>query len=58
MAPLLTADDIAEQLGVSTKLVYKLVTGNKIPYVRVGQRNVRFRPESIERWLADQEQDR
>jgi excisionase family DNA binding protein len=55
--PLLTAEDVAEMLGVPTDYVYALARDDRIPHVRLG-RYRRFREESIERWIAELEQGR
>jgi len=52
---LLTADDIAEMLGMSKDWIYEQVRANRIPHVRLG-RYVRFRQEAIEEWLRSREQ--
>jgi excisionase family DNA binding protein len=55
MAPLLKAAEVAKDLGCSKQLVYKMAREGELPYVPVG-RNVRFRPEAIEQWIAEQEE--
>jgi excisionase family DNA binding protein len=47
---LLTAEDVAVQLGVSKDWIYAEVRAERIPHVKLG-RNVRFRESSIEDWL-------
>jgi excisionase family DNA binding protein len=44
---LLTADEVAEILNVSTRSVRRLIKDGKLPIVRVG-RAVRIRPEALE----------
>ena len=44
---LLDAIEVAEILGVSDKLVYKLKDNGEIPHVRVYGR-IKFRPEDVE----------
>jgi excisionase family DNA binding protein len=51
---LLTADDVAELLGVGKDWLYAEVRANRIPHVRLG-RSVRFRAESIEQWIRELE---
>jgi excisionase family DNA binding protein len=50
-----TADDVAARLGVKKKLIYRLVSEDRIPYLRVGDRLVRFRPDAIDRWIEESE---
>lgn len=49
---LLTAEDVAERLGVPRSWVYAQARQNKIPYVRLGHYR-RFRPEAIEAWVRE-----
>jgi excisionase family DNA binding protein len=55
---LLTVEEVAELLGVSTAFVYQHASGQrrpKIPCVKMG-RSVRFRPSSIEEFVRALEQ--
>lgn len=45
-----SVEDVARELQVSVRHVYKLVSRNKIPYSKVG-RLVRFSPVRICEWL-------
>jgi len=47
---LLTADEVAELLGVPTSWVYQQSRAGRIPTVTLG-RYRRYRPEAIETWL-------
>jgi excisionase family DNA binding protein len=49
--PLLTAEEVAEQLRVSTMTVYRLIRRGELPAVRVG-RNYRVRTADLEAYLA------
>lgn len=54
---LMTAEQVAERLGVSVAWVYKHATGGKrpkLPCIKLGGA-LRFRPESIERFIAQLE---
>jgi excisionase family DNA binding protein len=51
---LLTAEEIAETLGVSTGWLYGEVRLGRIPHVKLG-RKVRFREEAIAAWLLSRE---
>lgn len=45
-----TAEDVARELNVTVRHVYKLISCDRIPYARVG-RLVRFSPVKIIEWL-------
>ncbi len=49
--PLLTADEVASLLRVTTAWVYAQTRADQIPHVRLG-RYVRFRQDAIEQWIA------
>lgn len=51
---LYTAPELAETLHVSVGHVYRLVAQRRVPFVKLGGA-VRFRRESIERWIEKQE---
>ena len=51
---LLHAQEVADLLQVTTAWVYAETRRGRLPHVRLG-RYVRFRRESIETWLADNE---
>jgi excisionase family DNA binding protein len=51
---LLTADEVAAQLGVGVKWVWAQARAGAIPHVKLG-RYRRFRPEAIDHWIADLE---
>ncbi len=48
---LLKADEVAEVLQVPKPRVYELARQQMLPAVRIG-RQIRFRQEAIETWLA------
>ena len=52
---LLTADDVAEMLGVPRTFVYALSRRGGLPTVRIGERYVRYRAQAIEEWITGQE---
>ena len=53
-APLLTAEDVAELLGMTSDWVYAETRAARIPHVKLG-RYRRYRAETIDAWLADLE---
>ncbi|WP_281546865.1 helix-turn-helix domain-containing protein [Pseudoalteromonas sp. PAR1] len=55
--PLLTPDDLAMLLGISRTSLWRLQQDEKLPEaIRLGPRMVRWRRESVEKWLLDYEQ--
>jgi excisionase family DNA binding protein len=48
---LLTAEDVAEIIGMRVDYVYALSRRGQIPHLRFG-RTLRFRAEAIEAWLG------
>jgi excisionase family DNA binding protein len=51
---LLTADEVADILGMGRDWVYAEVRAGRLPHVKLG-RYVRFREASITAWLAELE---
>jgi excisionase family DNA binding protein len=51
---LLTADEVADRLGVGVKWVWAQARAGTIPHVRLG-RYKRFRSEAIDAWIAQLE---
>jgi excisionase family DNA binding protein len=54
MDRLLTAEEIAERLGMKTQWVWAQARAGRIPHVRLG-RYRRFRESAVEAWLQDLE---
>lgn len=53
--PLITHRDAARWLGVSERQLDRLKAAGEIPYLRIGGRSIRYRPESLATWAAAQE---
>lgn len=51
METLYTVNELAEALKVSEVWLYRLVREDKIPYVRVAGKAVRFKESEIEEWI-------
>jgi excisionase family DNA binding protein len=51
---LLTAQEVADRLGMTKEWVWAQVRADRIPHVRLG-RYCRFREEAIEQWLLQLE---
>ena len=45
-----SVEDVAKELSISVRQVYRLISSDKIPYAKVG-RLVRFSPAKISEWL-------
>lgn len=53
----MTVVEIADYIGVSKDLIYKMVRQQEIPFARVGKR-ILFRKGTIDKWISDQELSR
>lgn len=51
----LTAEEVAEYLRLPLSTVYKLVQDKRLPGFKVGK-HWRFRKDTIQKWITDQEQ--
>lgn len=51
MVKLLTADEVAEILRVSTYRVYDLVRRQLIPAIKLGERQIRFEEIKLREWI-------
>lgn len=51
---LLTAEEVAEMIGMGVDWIYEQARRGSIPVVKLG-RYRRFRRESIEQWVTDNE---
>jgi excisionase family DNA binding protein len=49
---LLTAVQVAEMLAIPKALVWSMSRRGEITTVRIGAREVRYRAEDIEKWIA------
>ena len=54
--PLLTADDVAQLLGMTKAWVYAETRANRIPHIPLG-RYVRFRRSAVLQWISALERD-
>ena len=54
MATLLTAQDVADRLGVAPSWVWAQARAGRIPHIRLG-RYCRFREEALEAWITQLE---
>ena len=53
MEEVLVVDEVAAILRVDRQRVYELVRTNKIPVIRLGERQYRFSAEAVKRWLEN-----
>lgn len=57
----LDVKEAAEQLGVSTKLIYQLCEEKVLPHIQAGSLNsnrprILFRQSTLDRWMREQEE--
>ncbi len=52
---LMTAKEVADYLGLALDTVLKMSRDGRLPSVRVGSRTLRFRPETIDEYIASRE---
>ncbi len=50
---LLTATEVSKVLQIDLQRVYELTRRKLLPCVRLGERQLRFSPQAIERFIAD-----
>lgn len=50
----LTAQEVANYLGLSVDTVYMMVREKEIPFCRIGRR-ILFKRDSVDRWFAEKE---
>ena len=55
MTRLLTAEEVAERLGMTKDWVWAQARAGRIPHVQLG-RYRRFREDALDEWLAELEQ--
>jgi excisionase family DNA binding protein len=51
---LLKPEEAAKSLKLSERTLWKLTNQKLVPHVRIGK-SVRYRPESLRAWVAEQE---
>jgi excisionase family DNA binding protein len=51
---ILTPDEAAEFLRVSRRTINHLIAAEAIPFVRIGNRVVRFRRQAVMKWLREE----
>jgi excisionase family DNA binding protein len=54
MPRLLTAEEVAQLIGMRVDYVYALARREEIPHLKFG-RTLRFRAESVQEWLRESE---
>lgn len=54
-APLVTAREVAAQLGVSTGALLRWTRAGQVPAVKLPSGAIRYRPEAIDAWLEERE---
>lgn len=54
--PLLTAEQVASQLGLPAPRVYEMARQGSLPFVRIGKKLVRFEQSAISSWIVARRQ--
>ena len=49
-APLISVEQLADELGVSVRYVRRIIAERRIPYVKVGHL-IRFERDEVDRWV-------
>ena len=52
---LLTRRELAEYLSVSENSVDRYVKYDRLPFIRLGKRSIRFRRGSVDLWIEERE---
>lgn len=55
-APLISVEQLADELGVSVRYVRRITAERRIPYVKVGHL-VRFQRDEVQRWVEENRVD-
>jgi excisionase family DNA binding protein len=53
MEDFLTPEELAKKWKVSRVWIYRLVQQNRIPFIRVAGKVLRFHPSEIEKWMEE-----
>jgi excisionase family DNA binding protein len=51
---LLTVDELAAYLGLTRPALRQMIHRRQIPFIRLGERRIRFDLTDIDAWLAEQ----
>lgn len=51
MQPMLTIEELAEALRVSTRTIYRMIDNGELPFAIKVQGSWRFREEDVKQWL-------
>ncbi len=54
MKRLMDVDELSSLLNCKKSYIYRLVYENRLPYVKLGHRQLRFDPQEIQQWLSRQ----
>ena len=53
IAKLLTADEVAQLLGLRVRTIYRLCQLRRLPHLRLNERCLRFESEAVYKWLEN-----
>jgi excisionase family DNA binding protein len=51
---ILTPDELAELLRVSRSTINRLIASQSLPFIRIGNRVVRFKRQAVTKWFREQ----
>jgi len=54
---LMKIDEVAQMLGYTIGFVYRLVYKRQIPFIKLSRKALRFKRESIERWIESRSKE-
>jgi excisionase family DNA binding protein len=54
---LLDIRDVAKRLGVGRDKIFALMKNEGLPYIKWGERTLKFHPTAVARWLESQSQN-
>jgi excisionase family DNA binding protein len=51
LRPLLSPNDVAFLLGLSKSRIMQLISGGEIPFIKIGEKDIRFDQGELRAWL-------
>ena len=57
MSELLTAKQVSKMLSVGLNSVYQMIYANRIPYIILSKKTIRFDEEKITEWIKSNSYD-
>ena len=57
MSELLTARQVSKKLNVGLNSIYQMIYGNRIPFIVLGKKTIRFDEDKITEWIKSNSYD-